>query len=325
MSYTNNTHIPLSIAVWLASDNYQGKPLADKAISVTTLLKSVRQIVLGYRAATLTGTAAQTQQVDILSRFKSRKGTALHTAIEQAWLSPNLPEYLLRLGVANSVVNRVRINPETIEPNAINVYMERRTDKVINGWNITGAFDFVMDGQIQDFKYTTVYSYTKSKNDLKYIQQASMYRWLNPEIITKPTMAISFIFHDWNQFKLGTDNYPVNPILPRTYNLMPIDQTEYFIIDKLSEIEAAWNLPETELPLCSDEDLWKDDPDYKYYKSGVVSARSTKNFTNLHDAQKRLYDDGGTGIIVPSKVKAKACAYCAAASICSQRLNEITE
>lgn len=46
MQYTNTTNIPLPLAVFLATDDYDYQP---DTISVTTLLKPIKQIILGRR------------------------------------------------------------------------------------------------------------------------------------------------------------------------------------------------------------------------------------------------------------------------------------
>ena len=44
--FSNNSNITLSMAVWLATDDYDHN---DKVISVTTLLKPIKQTVLAAR------------------------------------------------------------------------------------------------------------------------------------------------------------------------------------------------------------------------------------------------------------------------------------
>lgn len=69
---TNNKNIPLVLAVWLGDDNYayDSRP---NVISVTTLLKSTRQIILSRR---LPADTANTQ--DVSERIASALGQALH-------------------------------------------------------------------------------------------------------------------------------------------------------------------------------------------------------------------------------------------------------
>ena len=77
--------------------------------------------------------------------------------------------------------------------------------------------------------------------------------------------------------------------------------------------------PESELPECTEDELWRSDPAYKYYKNPQKMSRSTKNFDNLHDANLRLAEDGGVGIVVTVPGEVKACKTCAAFNLCTQK------
>ena len=330
--YSNLNQLPLSVALWLITDDYKGGSDDPKTISVTALLRSTRQIILSQRVAVLNKTtpaassATSTVIMDVMDKYASRDGQAFHKAIEDAWLDEERAKKNLQLlGIPANIANRLRVNPKSLNKDDIPVYLEQRTEKQIAGWTITGAFDFVMDGQIQDFKRTSTFNYTGKRNDEKYILQGSMYRWLNPQIITKDSMAIVFLFKDWTVFKVSQEGYPSKPIDVRTFPLKSTHQIEQYILDKIHTLEHHFNTPEPELPYCTDEDLWKDEPKHKYYKSGVIGSRSTRTYDTLAEARKKFYEDGSVGLIVPTKMKAKACIYCAAAPVCSQRINEITE
>ena len=80
MKYTNKENIPLAFAVLLATDRYDAKT-DSKTISATTLQKSIREIVLSLRSQ-----SGGSQ--DISERISSTIGTAIHSALEQAWLDP---------------------------------------------------------------------------------------------------------------------------------------------------------------------------------------------------------------------------------------------
>ena len=150
MPYSNNTGISLPIAVWLATDNYGGKSKANPyQISATTLLKSPRQIVLTMRAD------PADEKIDVADVVKSRIGTALHTAIESAWNSPNgtLTATLASVGITDTVAENIVVNPhpDLLTIDNIPVYMEQRAYKSLGKWTITGEFDFVFNGQLHDF------------------------------------------------------------------------------------------------------------------------------------------------------------------------------
>lgn len=316
-AYTNNEAVPLSMAVWLASDYYDYRA---SGISVTGLLKPVKQVILARRVP------VENQVTDIISMLQNRMGAALHDSVEKAWTT-NADAALKLLGVPNGVRARVRVNPdpESLKPGDIPVYLEQRSERVVHGVNVTGKFDFVGDGQVEDVKSTGVYTYIMGSNDEKYVLQGSMYRWLNPKLITKDVMKINFIFTDWNkaQARSQPDKYPQSRLLSKSYNLLSIQETDAWVNRRVRLLIDLIDAEEEDIPPCSDEELWRSDPVYKYYKNPAKAqergARSTKNFDTLSEAMARRADDGGVGVVKTVPGEVKACHYCPAFPICKQK------
>ncbi len=50
-----------------------------------------------------------------------------------------------------------------------------------------------------------------------------------------------------------------------------------------------------------------------------TDGRSTKNFSNIHDANKFKAEKGGRGIVITKPGEVKACAYCPAFNGCTQK------
>lgn len=312
-TYTNQLQIPLALAVFLATDDYDYEP---GVISATSLLKSTRQLVLSKRIAP--GDVA----IDISSLVSARMGSAIHAAIEKAWLNP---EYALKaLGYPKQVWGNVVINPNpetlTESPQAIPVYMEQRAYKELLGFKVSGKYDFVAEGKVQDFKSTSVYNYINQSSIAKYVLQGSIYRWLNPNIITSDVMMIHYIFTDWSKASaLQKDTYPQARVLTQKLELLSLENTEAYVRNKLNDVLKYKDTPETEIPLCSDEDLWRKPSVFKYYKNPEKTTRSTANFDNSVDAHTRLNEDGNVGIVKEVQGGVAACNYCPAASICTQK------
>lgn len=314
--YSNASGVPLSVAVFLATDHYDYDDRPN-AISVTTLIKPLRQIILASRIP------EDQKSVDLISMVKSRMGTAIHTGIETAWLH-HRDTALEALGYPKSVIDRIVINPpapEQVADDAIVIYMEQRYERRIGKWIVTGKPDFIAEGRVEDFKSTSTFAATSGNKDADYILQGSMYRWLKPEIITQDTMAIQWIFTDWSAGKVKQDpKYPATPIKQHALNLMGIAETDAWIKRKLDLIDKYWDADEDQIPECSDEELWRSAPVYKWYKGGdITAARSTKNFDDEHEARVYVANQGGIGILhtVPGQVT--ACKYCPAFLICGQK------
>ena len=314
MKYSNTSAVPLSLAVFLASDFYDHDH-DPNTISATSLIKPLRQIVLSARVP------EDMTPVDLVNLVPSRMGSAIHDAIERSW-KDNYQIALDHLGYPKKVIEKIRINPkpEELQDGQIPIYLEQRAYKQVGKFLISGKYDFIGDGRVEDFKSTSAYTAINNTNDEKYIWQGSIYRWLNPKIITKDEMAIQFIFTDWSKAKAMQDpKYPQQRIQQRLLPLKSFQETDAFVNRKLNQIEQYWDAKEEDLPLCTDADLWRSEPVFKYYKNPEKRARSTKNFDNLHDAQLRLIEDGSVGVVVEQPGQVTACKYCPAFAVCSQK------
>jgi len=324
-SITNNSGISLPLAVWLAVDpytngadrpEYQGRNL----ISVTSLLKPVRQTVLSSRLD------PEDAPVDIMSRVKSRIGHAIHDSIEKAWTDdPKAREQaLVALGIPSKVAQKLAINPEV--PADLSLYMEQRhfREVDVDGFKVvvSGQFDMVLNGQNNDIKVTSTFTYTSGNKDEDYSLQGSCYRWLAPDIITSDTMMIQHIFTDWIASRArATEEYPSSPVLDTPYELMPLDETEAWIKSRIREVIKNQNLPEQDVVRCTDKELWRTQPSYKYYTDPDKAAqgrRASKVFSTSAAAHRHRAEKGkGTVLTIPGQVK--ACGYCPAFTLCSQK------
>jgi hypothetical protein len=317
--YANVGEVPLALAVFLASDFYDASADATE-VSATALLRPIRQIILPSRVPEGEGL------VNLSDMMSARMGTAIHSGIEKAW-TENYATAMQALGLPKRVIDRIKINPTHVGPDDIAVYVEpeRFKRKITVGektWTVTGKTDFIGEGRVQDFKSTSTFTYQKQTGATKYAQQGSIYRWLAPQIITEPTLDIHYIFTDWKSAMAKSDkSYPSKRFHTQRYNLMSLQETENFISKKLQLIDMYWNAPEEQIPACSDEDLWRSDPVFKYYASGdITSKRSTKNFDTRQDALLFMSTEkAGKGAIKEVPGSVMACKYCPAFAVCSQK------
>lgn len=324
MRVTNNTGISLPMAVWLLHDEYDHIDM-ENYISTTSLMKPVRQIILANRIPPEKRTA------DVSEYVSRALGNSIHNAIEKAWEKGH-ERSLKLLGYPDDVIERIVVNPTEEQLRARNdiipVYLEQRAFKELNidgsVYTIGGKFDMVADGIVNDYKSTSVWSWIKGTKDDDYALQGSIYRWLNPDKITEDFIRINFIFTDWSAAMVrGTPNYPTNRVEHKDIPLLSMKQTEDWIRSKLSDLRRYMLTPEDQIPECSDEELWRSDPQYKYFsdpeKAKDPKARSTKNFDNLMDARNFQVEKGGKGVIITKLGEPKACGYCHAFDACSQK------
>ncbi len=323
MIITNNHGISLPLAVWLLYDNYDYNN-TERYISATTLLKSTKQIILGKRIP------AAEREMDVSDFIAARLGHAIHDSVEKAW-TVNGRKAMMQLGYPEHISNNIIVNPTkeqlAANPELIPVWMEQRATKEVviddKTWLVGGKFDIVIQGRLFDSKSTSVYSYIMGDKDRDYAYQGGIYRWLNPELITEDHVYIQFIFTDWQRAEAKRrDNYPKQRLLEHPVLMPSIEETQDFVVNKIKELARLWNSPEEHIPPCTDKELWRSDPSYKYYsdpeKAKDPSARSSKNFDSLSDANAHLLDKG-KGIVITKLGEPKACEYCPAFNICKQK------
>ena len=309
--YTNEHNISLPLAVWLANDEYDHDPRTN-VISVSSMLKSTRQLVLRSRIQ------AGESTTDLSQLIAARMGTAIHNGIEKAWLT-NYAASLSAMGYPKSVIKRLRINPDVAEQGDIPVYLEGRTEKVVGSWVVSGQYDLICDGFIMDVKSTGVSTYLKKYKDKDYILQCSLYRWLNQDKVTKDTLKIQYIFKDWSLIEsFRNKDYPVIPLLEYELPLMSVSETERFVKNKLHSLETNWQLPESELPKCTDAELWIRETKWKHYPK-LDSKRASPGGTFDTQGEANIFmANKGKGYVKEVKSSPMACLYCDAKPLCSQ-------
>ena len=308
---TNDLHIDNIIATWLAANSYTGyKP--GKYISATTLLKSTQQQVLQLRAQ---NNEDVVQVIDISTLLKSRIGTAIHADIQQCWENPQLRIPALQtLGIPNELITKIDVNPAIPNEEHVNLYFEHREEKEFKGWTISGQFDLVVGDTLHDFKSTSTYTYIHKIKDQDYIEQGSIYRWLNPDLIKDDFLTIHYIFTDWQAIKAkSTEGYPPHPFVSVKLPLMSLNETESMITERLMKIEA--NLDREDLPPCDPHTLMQEEV-WQYFPTSQA-LRASKNFNNPVEANAYLASKG-FGFIKKKPTEPKGCSYCNCRGICKQ-------
>jgi hypothetical protein len=313
---TNNTDVSLTLAVWAVHDDYDHQTMPNY-ISATTLMKPIRQIILAQRLP-----AELRDQLDVSDLIASAWGNALHSSIEQAWCHGNHATNLKKLGYPDSAINRVVINPtpDQIKPDSIIVYIEQRGTIQVGKWTVGGKFDIVADGRLEDNKSTSAYSWVYGGKDKDYQLQGSIYRLIHRDKILEDHIRINFLFTDWKKSDAKSNpNYPQSRLAHKDIPLMLVEDTQKWVESKLAQIEKYINVPENQLPECTDEELWRSAPVYKYYADPTKLARSTKNFDTKKDADEFMASKGGKGVVLNMPGKVKRCGYCSAFPICTQK------
>jgi len=313
LEYTNKNNVSLALAVFLMYDNYEYDERSN-SISATGLIKPLRQLVLSKQNPALLKT------VDIADLVATRMGSAIHKGCEDAWTDPeNVKNALKVLGASEDAIDNIRINPPYIKPGETPVYVEQRAEKEIIDFVISGKYDLVLDGTLNDYKSTSVWTYIFDSNVDNYIKQGSIYKWLSPDKITSDYININYIFTDWSGAKAREKkDYPQQRVLTKQYPLWSVEETENWIKNKVEALNNLWNTPQEGLPECTEEELWATETKYKHYKdSNSTRATNVGTHTSMDDALKFQAQKGG-GIIKTIPGEVKHCRYCPIQPICTQ-------
>ena len=319
--YTNKNNVSLALAVFLMYDDYEYNERSN-SISATGLIKPLRQLVLSKQNPALLKT------VDIADLVSTRMGSAIHKGCEDAWTDlDNVSNALRVLGASEDAISRIKINPETTNTGETPVYVEQRVEKEIDDFVISGKYDLILDGTLNDYKSTSVWSYIYDSNADNYIKQGSIYKWLSPDKITDSYMNINYIFTDWSAVKAKADakSYPQQRVLTKKYPLWSREETQNWIQNKLAQYKLHSNTPQEGLLECTDEELWATEETFKYYKNPNKLDRSTKNFKTMNEALVRKSADGDVGIIKTVPGEVKACRYCPVVGVCTQAETMLVE
>ena len=311
--YTNNNNISLPLAVFLMYDDYNYDERSN-AISATGLIRPIRQLVLAQQNPT------EAKTVEISELVASRMGNAIHKGCEVAWTDlPTVKKAVKALGANDDAADSIRINPPYLKEGETAVYVEQRIEKTIDDFIISGQYDLVLDGVLNDFKSTSVWTYIFDSSADSYIKQGSIYKWLSPDKITSDYININYIFTDWSAAKAREKkDYPQFKAITKKYDLWSIEETENWIRNKLDAYKLHLNTSQEGLPECTDEELWATEETFKYYKNPNKLDRSTKNFKTMDEALIRKSEDGDVGIIKTIPGTVKHCPYCPVVSICTQ-------
>jgi hypothetical protein len=306
MAYTNERRIPLSIAVWLARDMYSRDP---SYISGSELERSNRQIVLSRRT---------TQDIDLAQLMAARLGNAINDAIDAAWKSDRLMEYV-RLAGYNPLFE-YDVNPVIPDPKKTLIYIQKRYEEPFMGKVLSGAPDMILGGRLFDYKSTAVFLYQKKKPE-DYLWQLTTYRYLARDYITDDVATIQFILKDWSKARAKDPNYPQTPCPTMLVPVGSVEQCKARLESRVNELNALMSADDSDLPLCTDEELWLDPPRFAYYKDphAAPNARATRIFDTMIEAVAFQGSKGGGGRIDTRKGEPRACDYCAASTICQQR------
>lgn len=260
MRLTNETGLPDTI-VKVAERLVNSHPdMGGNRYSVTELLKSVRQIVLGR-------IHADEIQMDVQDTFSMWNGTAIHAMLEEA----------------SKGIDRFE--------------GEQRLEAEIDGVVISGAYD-LYDREtetIYDYKTSKIASIEAERklDETKWLEQLYRYRRLRKlNGLSVPVRGVIIAMAtDFSKMKAETvAGYPEHPIQMLEWTLDDEGFEERSIQSAVSKAKEAIALIENgnEPPLCTYSDCWCTE-DYAVKKHGA--KRADKVFRTADEAFRYFFEE----------------------------------
>ena len=187
--------------------------------------------------------------------------------------------------------------------------IEQRLFAECGGITVSGAVDLEVDGNITDYKVTSVFTVQKAlKGDWE--AQLNMYGWLLRQSGTEPkSLTIVAVCRDWMKSRAGKNDYPASMIVSIPVPLWSAERVERYINHrvKLHTMEATTP--------CTNEERWA-----RGAYSVVGGKGRPKSFDTLADAQRYINaQKSGTFSVVDGDARYIRCeSWCDVSEFCKQ-------
>jgi hypothetical protein len=205
-----------------------------------------------------------------------------------------------------------------------NQITEQYMSTEIEGKTFSGTSDCLEQNEtgytVIDYKTTSVWSIVYKDRIIEWEKQLNSYAYLFKESgfdITE--IKVIAILRDWQKSKAKFDpNYPQSQVVEITIPVWETEAQKNYIAGCIRNTELFKDIPDNELPLCTDEELWKSPAKFAIMKDGRKSA--VRVLDSNDDAVKYIEDKklDEKHSIVERKSKAKKCLYCNCTAVCEQ-------
>lgn len=247
----------------------------DCDISVTKLIDSpmIRQLTIDHK---------EEVEQDVSDCTWSLLGQAVHAILERVPLSPGARR-------------------------------EERLYTTINGKVVSGQFDWLEDGELSDYKVTSVWSVIFGKSSWE--NQLNVLAYLaHQNGIKVDRLSIVAILRDWQAMKVGEGNYPATSIVKIPIPLWSLEKQRQYIESRL---KAHFE----DEPTCSSEERWQKSASYAVLRDGRKSAirvLSTEEEAGQYVVEHGLGNDPKVSI-EKRPGEAKRCKECRVSKWCKVR------
>lgn len=120
---------------------------------------------------------------------------------------------------------------------------------------------------------------------------------------------------DWYESRAIQKDYSNSPSKVLNVPICPREQTEEYLENKISLLQSYENIPDEEIPVCSESERWRDPPTFAVMKN-KSAKRATKLFDNPIEASLFAKQKGGY-VEIREAVDKRCINYCNCNKFCS--------
>ena len=283
MNLTNSLNLPRPF-VSAAESDYKYTP---KRYSVTTILKGTREAILQRRHD-----AEITQDV-----------------ADMVW------------AIFGSSVHQILQNAEETETQLKENYI---VVDMPNGYQLSGIFDLYDDatGTVTDYKTASAWKVIFGEFD-DWRRQTLVYVWMLRQIgfEAKRGEIVAMLKDHSKRDAMTKADYPKHPVFKVGWDFTDeeLEECGRWLEARFEEIEAAEQLPDDQLPMCSEEERWHKPDKWAVMKEGRKTA--VRLYDSEEEANARMEQESATGkgrFYVEHRPgeDPKCASYCSACEFC---------
>lgn len=277
MRVTNKLNLPAAFVKAVSTDRHN----EPGCFSATTLNKGAKEIILTDRHF-------EEIEVDASEQIWAVWGTAVHALLES-------------------------------QPD--NNFHEEKFAVPVSKSTVTGTVDSydMENGIINDWKTASVWK-VQFADFADWRAQGLTYAWLLKQngLEVKKCRFVALL-KDHSKTKAKTDrDYPQSPVFVYEFAVTPdeLAETGDRILNKVLEIESAYEKNDDEIEPCSDSERWADGEKWAVMKNGRKSA--VKLFDNGKDADAMAGEMGNAYYVEHRPAISRKCLdYCSCKDFCS--------
>lgn len=208
--------------------------------------------------------------------------------------------------------------------NLLNALHEERLFTTVDGTTISGALDhyaYTPDETLMDLKVTSVYATKDSNQKADWVAQLNCYAELLRRHSFQPAkLQIIPVYKDWRAAEQKRNDWYPSHMLgqPITIAMWPQRTIDEYLSDRVAAHVAARDIPNDDLPVCTDLFRWKRPETFAVMKT-PKAKRATKLCATEGDARTYVMQRGMTKAVIQHRpAEYPRCAsYCSVAQFCS--------